>query len=243
MNLNRSTGIASAVVLALTAVSSQARAAIVPFTENFATNAADWRQADGTTALSWNALGGPDASSYASAPFSFLNQGPGARPAILRAHDEYGTGGSSGGAFVGNWLAEGVTGFSTWVRHNAPVPLSFYVRYADPNNSPAAASFEFAPILPNTWTKLTFNIAFGTPNLFLEGPPSLSFYNQIFDSIGHVQIGAETPGELAGNPLTYTFDVDQPTLLPEPATASFVILVGGMALLGRRSRKSGNGAN
>ena len=155
---------------------------------------------------------------------------------MIRAHDEYGASGSSGGAYVGNWLSEGVTGFSPWVRHNAPMPLNFYVRYADPTNSPAAASLEFVPVLPNAWTKLTFSIAFGTPNLFLEGPPSLVFYNNIFDSIGHIQIGAETPAGLAGNPGVFTFDVDQPTLLPEPTTAALLGFTGVGLLLGRRQR-------
>jgi hypothetical protein len=236
MNLNRMFKVASVIVITLVSAASLASAAIVPYTENFAASASDWRQADGTIDLAWNAAGGPDASSYGSSSFSFVNQAAGARPAIVRAHDEYGTSGASGGAFVGNWLAEGVTGFSTWVRHNAPVPLNFYARYADPSNSPGAASLEFVPVLPNTWTKLTFNIAFGTPNLFLEGPPTLALYNNVFDSIGHVQIGAETPAALAGNPGVFTFDVDQPTLLPEPTTAALLALAGAGLLLRPRTR-------
>lgn len=236
MKLNRnSISIVTSLFLALSTGGASV-AAIVPFTENFTNDSADWRANDQITNLTWNAAGGPDGSSYASGNFSFQNQAEGGRPAILRAHDEFGPSGSSGGAFVGNWLSEGVTGFSMWVRHNAPVPLNFYARYADPANSPAAASLEFIPVQSNTWTKVTFSIAFGTPNLFLEGFPSMTLYNNTFDSIGHVQIGADTPAELVGDPTVYTFDLDQPTLLPEPASAALIGLLGSLVVLRRRPR-------
>ena len=236
---NRNIVAAMMIALALTLAASQtAPAAVVPFTEHFPGGPADWRQADQLTDLNWLAAGGPDGSSYASGAFSFVDQGPGARPAILRAHDEFGPSGSSNGAFVGNWLADGVTGFAAWVRHDAPAPLNFFARYANPNNSPAAASLEFVPVLPNTWTELTFDIAFGTPNLFLEGPPTPQFYNQIFSDIGHVQIGAEVPDVLAGNPLTFTFDIDQVRLIPEPAAASLVACAVMLLCVRRKPRSS-----
>ncbi len=235
-NHTRSLRVTAVAFIALSASAGVASAALVPFTENFAAGPSDWRQADGITDLNWLPAGGPDGSSYGSGLFSFVAQGPGAQPAILRAHDEYGAAGASGGAFVGNWLADGATGFSAWVRHSAPMPLTFYARYASPTNSPGAASVQFAPVLPNTWTQLTFDLAFGTPNLFLEGAPSQTLYNSVFSNIGHVQIGAQVPDQLAGSPLTFSFDVDGVSLIPEPATASLVLLVAGAMLTRRRVR-------
>lgn len=222
-------------VAALCGLAAPVQAVIVPFTENFASGPADWRQADGTNNLNWQAAGGPDGSSYASGPLSFQPFGPGEQPAILRAHDEYGASGSSGGAFVGDWIAAGATGFSAWVRHNATAPLTFYARYASPANFPGAASVQFAPVLPNTWTQLNFNLAFGTANLFLEGPTTPLFYNSVFSNIGHVQIGAQVPAGLAGSPQVFTFDVDGVALVPEPAAALLVFL-GAATLVRRRVR-------
>ncbi len=219
-------------VLTLTIMSATARAAIVPFTENFAANNANWRDAGAVNPASWNAAGGPDGSSHVSATYSFANNGPSSDQSIFRGHASFG---SSGGAFVGNWIADGATGFSVWVRHDAPIPMNFFSRYAKPFSA-GAVSFEFAPVLPNTWTKLEFSLAFGTSNLILEGAPTLPFYNTVFSDIQDVQIGVRTPDSLAFTTGSYSFSIDQVSLLPEPGTAA---LMGfAMTTLIRRRRRA-----
>ncbi len=235
MQAHRFTTLGITIALITVAAAASAQATLVPFTENFTSGPADWRQANGTTDLAWNAAGGPAGSSYASAAFNFQAQAPDAQSLVIRAHDEYG---SSGGAFVGNWLADGVDGFSVWVRHNTPMPLTYFVRYASPVNFPGAASVQFVPVLPNTWTQLNFNIAFGDPNLTLEGPPTPAFFNSVFSNIGHVQVGVVTPAALAGSATNYAFDIDQPSIVPEPASIALVGLASCGILL-RRRRNAG----
>lgn len=217
------------VVAAQTAVSS---AALVPFTENFTANSANWRMADQVTPMAWSPAGGPGGSSFASGNYSFANNLAGTDQSILRGHNSFG---ASGGAFVGNWLTDGVTGFSFWFRHDAPVPVQVFSRYAKPFSA-GAVSFDPAPIQPNTWTKLTFSLAFGSPTLVLEGFPNLATYNNVFSDVQDLQIGIRTPAGIAQTAPSYRFDIDQVSILPEPASAvlcgaAFVALV-----LGRRRR-------
>jgi len=218
------------------AATASAGVPVVPFTEDFDTGAADWRQADAVTDLAWNPAGGPDGGSFASGDFNFVATPPDADVAILRAQDEFGTNGSSGGAFVGNYLSSGVTQYSMSIRHNAPVPLTFFPRFATPDNAPAVSIIEFAPVVPGVWTEINFDIAFGLPNVFNEGPPTEAFFDGVFSDIGHVQIGLRTPAALAGQDVTYTFDVDKVTIAPEPTTGVLLGLAA-VGLLGRRRRR------
>lgn len=204
-----------------------AGATIVPFTENFAANSANWYDAAGTSPLGWNSSGGPDSSSYATGGFNFATSAPGANVAILRAQDEFN---SSGNAFVGNWIADGVNQLNFYVRHNAPTPLTFFARVADLDNVPGVGIVNFAPVPANTWTQITFAITPGNPQFFFEGPGST--YTSVFSSVGHVQIGVSVPASLSGVNESFTFDVDQTTIVPEPACASLLLM--GLALLKRR---------
>ncbi len=205
-----------------------ARATIVPFTEDFSADSANWRDSGGVTPLAWFAAGGPDGGSFASGNFNFLSSSPSSTPAIFRAHDAYD---SSGDAFVGNWIADGVDQFSVSVRHNAPTPLTFFTRFAPSANFPGAAAINLTSVLPNTWTSLVFPINAGNPLFQYEGPGVT--FNSVFSSIGNVQIGVAT-GSLAGVNQSYTFDVDKASITPEPATAGLMFL--GACLLMRRRR-------
>ncbi len=186
-------------------------AAAVPFTEDFSSSSSSWRDSTGTVPLDWLSAGGPDGGSYASGPFNFVNSTPNTTPSILRGHDSYN---SSGDAFVGNWIAEGVTHFSMNVRHNAPEPLVFFARFATPANFPGAAAVEFAPVMPNTWTNIDFLIDPSNPQIVLEGFP----FEDVFSNVGNIQIGVSVSATLAGVDHSYTFDVDKIGIVPEPAT-------------------------
>ncbi len=202
-------------------------ATTVPFTEDFDSSASDWRDAAGSSVLSYSASGGPDGGAYASGTFNFAASAEGASAVILRAQDEFG---SSGGAFEGDWISDGVTNFSAFVRHDALIDLTFFVRFSGPGNWPGAVGINFAPVASNTWTELSFDITASNPQFVtFEG----SDFGTVFSNIGHIQIGVKVPSELAGIDTNYSFDVDKAAVVPEPATMA---ILGLGALLMRRRK-------
>jgi len=218
----------AAIVASLLMVVPSAVAATVPFTETFNTDSADWFDSPGTTPLFWNAVGGPDGSGFAATTGNFMALGTGDPLVLFRAHDEFN---SSGGAFVSNWVADGVTGFSASIRHDAGVPLNFFVRFAGPANFPGANNVFFIPVPSGSWTELT--AALPNPNLIFEGPFT---YEQVFGNIGHVQIGVSTPESLAGLDASFNFDLDNVSIVPEPAALTLLVL-GAAVMLKRRSTR------
>ena len=218
--------------------SSYAFAATVPFTENFTATSAGWRDAASAPAT-YVGAGGPDGSSYASAPFSFVSNADGDTPVIFRGQDEFGF---SGGNFIGNWNTEGVRKITAQVRHNAPMPLSYFTRLSSPFGFPGAIAVQFGVVLPNTWTQIEFDLT----------PTSLQFVSfegsdwpSVFNNVGHVQFGAYVPAALAGNPASFTFDIDQVAIsTPEP-TSLLLGVMGSVLAFGqcRVRRSSRNNRN
>jgi|CXWL01.1.fsa_nt_gi hypothetical protein len=196
------------------------RAGVAPtFTEDFNSSSSAWRDSAGTQDLAWVSSGGAGGGAFSSTTFNFASSGANATPVLFRGQDEFN---SSGGAFVGDWVAGGVDGFSAFVRHDAPTALNFFARFAGPANFPGAASVFMIPVAPNTWTQL--NLALPDAGMTFEGPFT---YSQVFSNIGHVQIGVSAQG-LAGLDQTIHFGLDQISIVPEPAT---LMLLGGGALV------------
>lgn len=213
-------------LVAIAAVTGSTSAATVPFTEDFASDTANWKDA-AISDLAYNAAGGPDGSGFVTGSFSFVGSADGDTPVILRGQDTFD---ASGDNFVGNWLTDGITEFSAFVRHDAPLPLNFFTRFASPFNFPGGVAVNFVPVLPNTWTQVTFDISALNPQFVsFEG----SDFNTIFSNVGNVQLGVSVPAALAGSGATYSFDLDQPTITPEPATLG-LIAAGGLCALRRR---------
>jgi hypothetical protein len=188
-------------------------------TEDFDTGPADWRDSAGAAVLNHVAAGGPDGGAYASGTFNFAGSSGGATPVIFRAQDEFG---SSGGLFEGNWISDGVISFSVFVRHNASVALTFFVRFAGPANYPGGTAVNFAPVKPDTWTRISFLI---DPNnsqfIGFEGTD----FSRVFSDIGHVQIGVNVPQVLAGVDSVCIFDVDKAVLeLPVAQDALYFVV-------------------
>jgi hypothetical protein len=209
-----------------------AKAAVVPFTEEFTSNVANWADNTAMNLLNHVASGGPDAEAYASMNRSLMGLG-GTSSVLFRAQDEFN---SSGHAFEGNWIAQGVVRFSAFVRHNAPQPLSYFARFASPANFPGGTAVKFAPVLPNTWTQLTFDIRADNPEFVtFEG----SNFNTVFSNIGHVQLGVSAPAALNEDPTAFTFDIDKASIaeVPEPATALGGI-IASLAVVGGRRRRT-----
>lgn len=219
-------------VFALTVIgiATSTHAAIVPYTEGFTTDAANWYNATSSAPLDWESVGGPDGSGYVSATFDPGSASAGDTPVLFRAQDEFG---SSNGAFQGDYIAEGVSEFSMFVRHNGAAPINFFVRFSTPISFPGGIAVDFVPVFPNQWTKVTIAIdPFNPQFVTFEG----SDFNTVFSNIGHIQIGPSIPASLAGSTDPIQFDLDQPSIVPEPMTGICLAAIGAVALVRRRRR-------
>lgn len=208
--------------------------AVTSFTEPFGTGNSDWGNAS-SLPIGWVAAGGSDGGGYITTTAAFDSIGQGV---VFRAHDEFflpTPAGSSGNAFAGNWIADGVVQFSVDVRHNVPTPVTFFTRFASPHNFPGAIATSFVPVQPDTWTTVTFAISPANPGFVsFEG----SDFNSVFANIGHLQVGPNTPAGFATSSTPYTFDLDlaSVTVAPEPSAA--LLLLSGAALGLARRRKA-----
>ena len=225
-------------MVGLFASTTRLMATTLPFTETFSSDVAGWTESSGVGPLTFNAAGGPDGSSYASGTFNFLNSTFGDQgPVVIRGQEPQN---ASSGAFIGNWIADGITQFSASVRHDAGVPLSYFTRFAAPVTSfPGAIGIVAGPPAPSgVWTDITFPIVnagppFG-PFVSYEG----TSFAAVFSNVGRIQVGVEIPAALAGVDQDVTFDIDNISIVPEPSSIMLAVC-GLMALVlsaGRRQR-------
>lgn len=193
--------------------------AVSTFTEGFDHDDAKWGTANGVLGLDYLGTGGADDRGYVSDTVNFSALADDDVLVLFRAQDEFG---SSDGAFEGDWVSGGVTELSAFVRHNGLVPISFFGRVSTALNFPGAMAVQFAPVLPNTWTRLSFTIDEYNPSFVtFEG----SDFPTIFSDVGHVQFGVSTPAGFGGTDVPITFDLDQISIIvPEPATMTILLL-------------------
>ncbi len=220
------------VAMANAAFSMTTVGATVPFVEDFSADAANWREATGTTPLDWIATGGPDGGTFASTTLNFVDLATNDTPVMFRGHSAYG---SSGSAFVGDWVSSGVDEFSLYVRQDTGMSLNFFTRFASPGNFPGAAKVFVIPVPTDTWTEISTMLP--DPSLVFEGPFT---YTQVFGNVGNVQVGVSVPAALAGVDQDFTFGIDKISIVPEPATLA-LLLGGGLLVVRRRSPRKDNG--
>ena len=178
-------------------------AVTVPFIEEFEAGPSDWFDSAGLSPLNWSAAGGPDGGAHALTTFNLATLADGDTPALFRAQDEFD---SSGGAFEGDWISGGVAEFRAFVRHDAPFPQSFFVRFSSPINFPGAIAVQFVPVFSDTWTEIVIDIDPENPQLVsFEG----SDFVTVFSNIGHVQVGITVGEGQGGFPVDITFDLDK----------------------------------
>jgi hypothetical protein len=229
------------------AVVSPAGAATVPFTETFATDNANWSIGSSTVyaAATWNATGGPSGGTFISRLGSGTG-GPFSGPTIFRGQagqepaDVDLDFNSSNGAFVGNWITDGVGTFSVDYFHNHTGPLNVSIRFANPSNTPGASSVNFL-VSPNTWTTLTVPIVDSLTSFQSYGAlgsvPDATSFDAIFSNIGNIQLSLPTGTNLPG----VTFGIANPTIapVPEPSTWAMVGVAAMASGFGLSRRKRG----
>jgi hypothetical protein len=227
----------TALVIAFAVLTQKSQALVVPFTEDFATNNSNWLNGASSSAA-WFASGGVTDSGYIGYAGNVTTSGFG--PIVFRGN---GANDASGDAFVGNWLDSGISHFSAFLRHDAPVDLNFYLRFD--KGGGAAASSNPISAAPNTWTELTIPIidSLGTQGEVFQsyGAAGPTGFTSIFSSIANVQVALSSTQNpsVIGN--TYNIGLDRVSVVPEPGAIGLAggagLLLLGLRVLRRRKKK------
>lgn len=200
---------------------SAASAAVVPFTETFTSGTSNW-----SAPAAWDPTGGPAGTGSIFADSNVNNAVTG----VVIALRGQGSSNASGGAFIGDWITQGVTAFSFKIRHNAPEPLTIGARFALASNFPAAIGLQFAPVMPNVWSTVTIPIDPSNPGFVsFEG----SSFSTIFSAVANVQLLYSVSGNLAGTGTIVRLEADDVSIVPTPGVAT----LGLIALAGAARRR------
>lgn len=230
--LNRKKMMSSWMILLGAFAASDALAATVPFSETFDLGVAGWEDAVNDP-LGFSPTGGADGGGYASGSFNYFGYSSpfGGGPIVLRASA---ADNASGGAFIGDWLADGVGVVTARVRHDAPEDLTFFMRVASAANFPGAVFAGTQSVVADVWTEVVFAIDPNSPLCTGEGVACVA----ALANVGNLQFGTNAPSGLLGNDVSYTISIDQVTLaaVPEPGTA-LLLGLGLAGLAGAGSRK------
>ena len=216
-------------IAAITIVPAQAL--IVPFSEDFTSGASNWL--NGTNAApGWSATGGVDGGGYISAPGAITAGGFGT--IVFRGNA---SADASGDAFVGNWISGGVSTFSAYLSHDAPVALNFYARL-DAGSGRAGSTVDFS-VAPGAWFQLEVPI--------VNSPTSFQSYGAgtfatVFNGIQNVQIVLSATQDPSTAGQTYNVSLDRVAIVPEPGTMA-LLATGALGLALFRGRLHGRRAS
>lgn len=203
---------------------------VLPFTENFEVSSSSWLNGINQVPV-FSPGGGVGGSGSIFTSGTIDPSGFG--PIVFRGNS---TNAASGGAFVGNWLTAGITEFSAYVWHDAPVALNFYARF-DKGFGSAASSNNFL-VAPSTWTQINIPIldSLGTSGQIFQsyGAAGPAGFNSIFSDIKNIQIALGAAQDASTHGQTYTVGLDSVSIVPEPGTGSLGLL--GLIVLGAYRR-------
>ncbi len=216
------------ILTALATLTTASMASVTPFTETFEGGVNGWLQGS-FGAPNYSATGSIDNSAYISSSADLNSAGPFGL-AVFRGHDDFD---ASGDAFVGNYLASGITQISFDFRHNADIDLNVALRVSGSNNFPGMGIELPAFVAGGEWVTLTYNLNFDNPLVTLEGAPTIEFYQSVMEAVGNIQVSVERPDGL-NTPLVVDFDLDNVSITPAPASLA-MLSIGGL-LASRRRR-------
>ena len=204
---------------------------VSPFTETFENGANGWLM--GTfVAPTETGSGALDGSAYISTAAD-LNTAGMFGLTVLRGEDNFG---ASGDAFVGDYLAGGITTISFDIRHNAGIDLNIALRVSTSNNTPGFAVEQPVLIGSGSWVHLEYELSPTNPLWTPEGGgpgfDPIAFFENVMDSVGNIQISADRPDGL-DEAFIVNFDFDNIAITPAPS-ASALLGLGGLVASRRR---------
>ncbi len=214
-------------ITALAAASTLSMAGVSSFTETFESGANNWLQGSFASPVHV-ASGALDGSAYISSTADLNSAGPFGL-SVFRGEDNFD---ASGDAFVGNYLASGITQISFDFRHNANLDLNVALRVAGSNNFPGMGIELPSFVAGGQWVTLTFDLDFANPLLTLEGAPTEGFYNSVMEAVGNLQVSVERPDGLT-TPLIVDFDLDNVAIIPTSSSLA-MLSIGGLLATRRR---------
>lgn len=206
---------------------------VSPFTETFEGGANGWLM--GTFSAPTVVAGGAlDGSAYVSSSAD-LNSAGTFGLTVFRGHDDFD---ASGDAFVGDYLAGGITTISFDFRHDAGQDLGIALRVATSANTPGFAVEQASMIASDEWVHLEYELSpfnpLWTPEGGGPGFDPVAFFESVMTSVGNIQISADRPDGLV-DPLVVNFDFDNVSI-NTPAPASVALFGLGGLVAGRRRR-------
>ena len=220
-----------AALFALLASVFPASALIVPFTEDFTSSNASWATGNSSVAAGWSPTGGVDDGGFITSSGTVATSGFGA--IVFRGNAATN---ASGGAFVGNWIGGGVTTFSAYIWHDAPVALNFYARL-DAGAGRAGSSIDFS-VPSSNWFQLEVPLVDAPTSFQSYGAGS---FTSVFTNIQNVQIALstnQTPG-IVGQ--VVNVGLDRVSVVPEPSTWALLLFSAGclvFSVLPRRATEA-----
>ncbi|MFG0256824.1 MAG: hypothetical protein ACF8GE_02875 [Phycisphaerales bacterium JB043] len=204
-----------------------AQASLVGTSEMFESGASGWDNGP-RSGLTWFGSGSFDGSAYVSTSASFTSNVL-LDPVVLFR----GEAGASGDAFDGNYLAEGVTGISFQVSHDASVPVHMFVRYSVPSFFPGVIIERFIDIDAGSWQEILIPLTHNPPDFVLT-EEAVGTFPAVMSDVGNIQIGVTVSDDLAGLAGPFTFNLDQVTIVPAPGVGAALALSGAFGLMRRR---------
>lgn len=207
-----------AALVALWASLLPSSALLVPFAEDFTFGAANWLNG-ASTAPAWSAAGGVDGGAYISAPGAITAGGFGT--IVFRGNA---SAAASDDAFVGDWLSGGVSTFTSYLFHDAPVALNFFARL-DAGSGRAGSSVDFN-VAPGAWFQLEVPIVDSSTSFQSYGAGTFA---TVFNGIQNVQIALSATQDPSTAGQTYNVALDRVAIVPEPGTLGLV--ASGLAAL------------
>ncbi len=202
------------------------------FTEDFESGANGWL-AGTFTAPTVFASGALDGSGYIRTSAD-LNSAGVFGLAVLRGEDNFD---ASGDAFVGDYLAGGITTIAFDVRHDAGIDLNIALRVATSNNTPGFAVEQAGLIGSGEWVRLEYELSplnpLWTPEGGGPGFDPIAFFESVMTSVGNIQVSVDRPDGLV-TPFVVNFDFDNIAITPTPGGISLFGLGGLVAFRRRR---------